>query len=658
MACGWTKDRRGSVTAIAAGLLTVLIGVAALAVEYGHGLLARSQDQRAADLAAYGAAVVYGNTSSTTTAQAAANNIAALNGIPTGGATYALVASPTGDGNQAVQVGVTTTEPLVLARVLGTGNTLTVKAASTAEFAVNSPACIIALNSAGAGVALSGGTSVSAPGCAVASNNSVSAPCGTNIVTKTVVYGGAAPTEGCSNIKPPAGTASVTDVHATTADPLKNNTEVTAATARLTTVAALTSPSGPSASSGSDIAFGYTQSTTISQVQADGCTASMSGNTWTVTCSGSTFNFGNITLSGGITVNFNTSGSASTTYNFTSIINNGTALSFGPGTYNVAQGINNSYGATMAFGAGTFNIGIGAATATCGSGNYSGQYAICNNGTSLTFGGPSTFVLAAGIYNNGGETLTLGSGSTNSFNIGYTTTSSGKLAFFMGGGATTTFADATGSGDIFQMNGDLDVQNGGGSCLTVSAAAEHDINGYLATAGGTILGAGIYTVEGYVGLGSNGGGNVTCGGQSVGLLANGVTFVIGGNSTVACGNTPSGTPLSTTFCVANGYSSVDIAAPSSGSTEDLAVIGPTNSQITAGAAFTEGATNNEISGAFYFPNGAITLSGAAALSNAGNSGQCLELIGSEIDAEQGSAAGTTCTGLGSGSAGTQVNLVQ
>jgi Flp pilus assembly protein TadG len=657
MACGWTKDRRGSVTAIAAGLLTVLIGVAALAVEYGHGLLARSQDQRAADLAAYGAAVVYGNTSSTTTAQAAANNIAALNGIPTGGATYALVASPTGDGNQAVQVGVTTTEPLVLARVLGTGNTLTVKAASTAEFAVNSPACIIALNSAGAGVALSGGTSLSAPGCAVASNNSVSAPCGTNIVTKTVVYGGAAPTEGCSNIKPPAGTASVTDVHATTADPLKNNTEVTAATARLGTngsIPGLTFPSTPSVSGGTAVTFGNgtSQSTTQTEVAAaTGCTASVSGSTWTVTCTGhSSYTFGTIFVGGGITANFNTGGSASTTYNINGEIDNaGTALNFGPGTYNVVQGIIVGGGTTTTFGAGTFNIG---GTACNGSGTYS----ICTGGgTSLTFGGPSTFLLANGIYNSGGSVLTLGSGSTNSFNIG---ASSNGNSLYMGGGATTTFADATGSGDLFQMAGNLDVVSGGGSCLTVSAAAEHDIDGYMATAGGTILGAGIYTVEGYVGLGTNGGGDVTCGGQSVGLLANGVTFVIGGNSTVACANTSS-----TAFCVANGYNSVVITAPTSSSTEGLAteglaVIGPTSATNTAGATFAEGATNNEISGAFYFPNGAITLSGAAALSNPGNSGQCLELIGSEIDAQQGSAAGTTCTGLGSGSAGTQVNLVQ
>jgi hypothetical protein len=640
-------DRRGSVTAIAAGILAVLIGVAALAVEYGHGLLARAQDQRAADLAAYGAAVVYGNTSSTTTAQAAANNIAALNGIPTGGATYALVASPTGDGNQAVKVGVTTTEPLVLSRVLGTGNTLTVRAASMAEFAVNSPACVIALNPSGAGVNLTGGTSLSAPGCAVASNNSVSATCGTTIVTKTVVYGGAAPTEGCNNITPPAGTASVTDVHATTTDPLKNNTEVTAATSRLSTVTGLTSPSGPSTSSGGDIAFGYTQSTTISQVQADGCNASMSGNTWTVTCSGSTFNFGNITLSGGITVNFNTSGSASTTYNFTSISNTGTALHFGPGTYNVAKGITTGGGTTTTFGAGTFDIG--ASTAACSGG---GKYSICNTGTSLTFGGPSSFVLAAGIYNNGGSILALGSGSTNSFNIG---ASSDGNSLWMGGGATTTFADATGSGDLFQMAGNLDVVSGGGSCLTVSAAAEHDINGYLATAGGTILGAGIYTVEGYVGLGTNGGGDVTCGGQSVGMVANGVTFVIGGNTTAP---SSAGVCAGTAFCVANGYNSVDIVAPSSGSTEGLAVIGPTNSQITAGATFAEGATNNDISGAFYFPNGAIKLSGAAAVSDGGNANQCLELIGSEIDVTGGSAAGSTCTGLGSATAGTQVNLVQ
>jgi hypothetical protein len=43
---------------------------------------------------------------------------------------------------------------------------------------------------------------------------------------------------------------------------------------------------------------------------------------------------------GGITVSFNVSGSASTTYNFNDYIrNNGTAITFGPGTYNIAHGV-------------------------------------------------------------------------------------------------------------------------------------------------------------------------------------------------------------------------------------------------------------------------------------------------------------------------------
>jgi Flp pilus assembly protein TadG len=645
MGFGLRTDRRGSVSVIGAFLLFVMIGVGALAVEYGHGLLMKGENQRAADLAAYGGAVVYGNTSSSAAAQAAADNIAALNGIPAADATYALVASPTGDGNKAVQVGVTTSDPLVLAQVLGAASSVSVNATAIAEVAVNSPACIIALNGSGSGVALTGGTTVSAPGCAVASNASVSAPCGTTVTTGTVDYGGAPPTEGCNNIKPPSGVASVNFVHATTADPLAGNSDVTGATSRLTTVASLTSPSAPTVPSGTAINFGYSTSTTQNEVaKATGCTASFSSPVWTVTCSGqSSYSFGSITLSGGITVNFNTGGSPDAIYNFSgSIDDSGTALNFGPGTYNVTQGVTTGGGSTTTFGAGTFNIGQ--STSACSGG---GKYSICNT-SSLTFGGPSTFVLAAGLYNSGGSTLVLGSGSTNSFEIG---ASSDGNSLYMGGGATTTLANATGAGDVFQMAGNLNVASGGGSCLTVSAAAEHDIDGYMATAGGTNLGAGIYTVVGYVGLGTNGGGDVTCGGQTIGMSAIGVTFVIGGKTTI-----PSGTCAGAAFCVAAGYGIVDIEAPTSGNTEDLAVIGPT-SGITAGADFVEGASNTDISGAFYFPTGVVTLSGAAELGN-NPAGQCLELIGSAVDVTGGSATGTTCTGLGNASAGTTVALVQ
>ncbi|HZB94022.1 MAG TPA: hypothetical protein VE397_21415, partial [Stellaceae bacterium] len=147
--------------------------------------------------------------------------------------------------------------------------------------------------------------------------------------------------------------------------------------------------------------------------------------------------------------------------------------------------------------------------------------------------------------------------------------------------------------------------------------------------------------------------NVTCGGQSVGLEANGVTFVIGGKSTVNCAGT-----ANTAFCVANGYNSVSITAPSSGNTEDLAVIGPTPTTNTAGATFAGGAAAT-VSGAFYFPNGVVSLSGAGKLQNAqGSTGQCLTLIGSAIDVTQGGSSGTTCTGIAGVNTGVNVALVQ
>ena len=53
----------------------------------------------------------------TATMNSAVSNLAALNGLAAGAATASLVPSPSGDGNNAVQVTVTTTTPLYLAEV-------------------------------------------------------------------------------------------------------------------------------------------------------------------------------------------------------------------------------------------------------------------------------------------------------------------------------------------------------------------------------------------------------------------------------------------------------------------------------------------------------------------------------------------------------------
>jgi hypothetical protein len=206
------------------------------------------------------------------------------------------------------------------------------------------------------------------------------------------------------------------------------------------------------------------------------------------------------------------------------------------------------------------------------------------------------------------------------------------------------------------MDGNLNVSSGGGSCLWLGASSQHDINGFFSTAGGTTLGSGHYTVTKYVSLGGNGGGDVTCGGATVGMNGTGVTFVIGGSSTYSssCAGVSA-----TAFCVAAGYNHVTLTAPGSGdSTQGLVVIGPTSSSNTSPASFGEGASATSVSGAFYFPYGSISLSGAATLGN--GTSQCLMLIGSQVTLSGGSAVASTCSipgYSGSGSTGT-VALVQ
>jgi hypothetical protein len=223
-----------------------------------------------------------------------------------------------------------------------------------------------------------------------------------------------------------------------------------------------------------------------------------------------------------------------------------------------------------------------------------------------------------------------------------------------------TFGDATGSGDVFETAGTI--SSGGGSCLALPAAAEHDIKGNLSGAGGVVLGAGIYTVTGYINFGGGGGDVSNCltSNTTTGLSGAGVTLVAGGtgaSGTVTCGS------ITSAFCLGSGYNTVTLTAPTStstlgSSTAGLAVIGPQSSTNSAGAGFTNGASNTQISGAFYFPNGPIYMSGAATLHDTVDASSCLELIGTTVTSSAGSALGSTCAGLGTGSTGTTIGLVK
>ncbi|HEY5411888.1 MAG TPA: hypothetical protein VIJ94_14295 [Caulobacteraceae bacterium] len=639
----FVRDRKAAVGIIAALSLPALIAFSSLVAEYGHGLLIKSEDQRVADAAAYAGALAYNSVGTAAAATSAANAVAALNGVTAANVSAGMVSSPTGDGNQAVRVSVTSSLPLYLASVVGGGTTLPVSASGYAELNVQSTGCIIALTSGGGGVSLSGGTAVTASGCAVASNASETVPCGTTITSKWVTYNSAAPSVGCSGIKGPGGAASSISQKLTT-DPLAGASGVTAATSHLTTVTSLAGPAGPTVTAGGAVDFAYNQSATQAQLTADHCSGSFASNTWSVTCTGSaSYNFGAITFGGGITVNFNTGGSAATAYNFSGLIDvpGGDTVTFGPGSYNLAGGLMTEGGTSTSFGAGTYNIGKASAK-KCSDSVY---YSICNMGTLLTFAGPSGFTLQGGVYNNGGSKLVLGSSGTgNSFNIG--PASSGN-AMWLGGGANTQLGDATDAGSLFQMVGNFWVPSGGGSCTYLGAAAQHDIKGSFLTAGGTVMGAGVYSITGYMDLGGSAGGDVSCNGTTVGMSGTGVTIVLGGSSTPA-----SGTCAGQAFCLAAGYNNVNLTAPTSGTTQGLVIVGPASA--TGGAAFAEGAANTSLSGALYFPQGAITLSGGASVG--GSAGQCLELIGTQVTLSGGTAAASNCVSGGGGT--TRIALVQ
>lgn len=676
-------DTGGSISIIAAFVLVGTVGVSALALEYGHALLQKTENQRAADLAAYGGALVYGSTSSSSDATSAANNIAALNGL-SGDATPSLVSSPTGDGNNAVKVTVTSNVPLLLARVLTTRTTIPVSATAYAEIKSDAPGCVIALSGSGSGVTMDGGTSVTAANCAVASNQSVHLSGGAALVAQNVDYGGSTPDiSGGATITPPAGDTLHMN-HVTTPDPLApasgspGSTEVTNATARIASVSSITSPSARTVPSGTAVIFDYNgkKSTTASSLTTIGCSSSFASPVWTVTCSGAgPFNFGSISIGGGLSISI-TNVSSGATYNFSGLIDSGTSngLTFNGGgnaTYNMAAGIIAQGTAPMSFSAGTFNIGT---MTTCSSApSPSTGYSICvNGGGSLTFGGPSAFTLAGGIYQGASGkpgsppvALSLGYGSTaNTFDIGNSTNTAYSLDNANG---ATLFGDATGNGTVtcgsssstFCMSGGITTS--GGTCVAVGAAAEHDIRGSIDASGGLFLGSGIYTIDGYFALGASSGGDVSncpTTGTTTGLSALDVTLVIAGASTVTCNGV-----ATSAFCLGAGYSTVDLTAPTSSSvlgssTASLAVIGPQSSTNTAAAAFTTGATNTQISGAFYFPNGPVTMSGAASLHDTIDASPCLELVGSQVTLGGGAADASTCVGLGGGSLGTAVSLVQ
>ena len=727
------RNRRGAITIIGAVAVPAMLAMAGLVAEYGNALVVRTNNQRIADAAAYAGAIAYNQAGSDTAGQSAmkavATSVAGFNGVVIGpSATTLVTSSPSGSGNPAVLVKLSTSVPLLLSRLIGPASGPTMQAIPVQAYAeiVNSGVpCVIALNTTVTyGVTMTGGTHLNAPTCTVAAKTSESLDSGPTLAAKAISYGTTAPS--VTNGSTLSGSVYKSGV----TDPVAGTAELAALTARVATVKALGTPAGPakpvltSFSGGANPNFGYVLVSQVQSTMPPGCTASGSdyGANWTVACTGTTINIASFTVAGGMTVNFNT-GSAPTTvykfsgpfasagsqinfgpgvYNFnndvtlstpvtfgsTSSFNvNGNLListpmtfsagnytvtgnltitqsasfgngnfniggdliqtngpsSFGSGTVNVAGGISNTGGTAMTFGSGTFRIGQ---LATSCNGN--GAPSICAPSSGLTsFGNggttPSIITLTSGVYAGGGATVKLGSasGTGNSFKSG---SSTGNYSISVQGGAVMLLADMTGG--IFEVNGAV-LDDGGGSCLVIGKAANHDISQYVAGAGAIVLGPGTYTIGQYMWMGASGGGNSNnCPGQSssVGVLAQAATIYIDGTNVSG-----SGVCAGYSFCVGAGYSSVVVTAPPTTSSSSRLAIASSPASNGGSVANPTFPTNGvylfagaglQVSGTLYYPHGPIRLEGGASLGEAGMG--CLTIIGDTVTLKNGTTVASSC----------------
>lgn len=472
---GFVRDESGAVAIITGLTIPVLLGFAGLAVEYSQILGVRAEAQRTADFASHAAAVAYNRSSDLTEMTNAAQAVARLNGFRDDEIDVRLDPSVSAASGAAVRATITTPKPLYLPRLVGGDTSVDVVASAVAGAQGGDSACIQALDPKGSGITMSGGTTLRADACGVASNAEVAAPCGTQIIAPSLSYNaGTDPRQNnCSNdpIQGPDGEATKVSRKPTT-DPLAGMAALMTATTQLADTASLSGPGGTTAP---NIEFAYDQSNTKTQAQAIGCTASFasSGNTWTFSCPGkSTVNIGNITMGGGVTLLFNPGAAKSTVYNISgSIRNTGMRMTFAGGTYNVSDGIFIGGGSVTKFGTGS--------------------------GTGFRFG-----------PNAGGEAIRL----------------EGSAQLFM--------EDA--KVDVFEVEGRISTL--GGSCLEVPAADVHEINGAINAKGAVTFGAGLYAIDGYMHLGADGGGNVWCAGETRSVKAIETTFAIAGDGIIPGGS--------------------------------------------------------------------------------------------------------------------------
>lgn len=309
----FASDTSGGVAVISAVTLPVLIGISALSLEYGTGLLVRAENQRISDIASYSGASVYMRTSGSTADREAeatrvARNVAALNGINPDEVEVTFPEDP--EGGILVQADIRTERRLMLARVISDETMLGVTNRAVTRVGDSGSACIIALAQNAQGVVLEGGTTIRADDCGVASNAALRfhEGCSTKIISnETVTYRTEVIRPEC--VRTPdrinddgSGRVSSGEVD----DPIAE-----ARQAALDAAGALFPL--PAVSAGTSITFGWWQGdpSTRNGAVAAGCddNPTYSNNKWTITCRNDV-TFSSLRIPGGMSVEFILEGTA------------------------------------------------------------------------------------------------------------------------------------------------------------------------------------------------------------------------------------------------------------------------------------------------------------------------------------------------------------
>lgn len=643
-----------SVTTLVALALPAVIGGAGLAFDLNRGYGQRQINQRAADMAALGAALEY-QRNPAIDLDAVARALVRANGVADAAVEARLVNDMPEPGDVAIEVRVVSDLPYLLASVVGmkgdfsvAGNAAAI-VASPARFA---PPCILALASEADALSLKGNASILAPDCSVAAIGGLSNT-GNTIAAADIISGAGDITLGSGALEadslryagslrfppwngalPPARDRH--NVATDLVDPWEGNLDIELAQAALGDAVTIDPLSDPPTPGGANWSLSWNPGAATAPFRV--------GTTGRFVVPAGHYDIGALSVGGGIDVTFQP-GSTITVAKGVAI-GGGSNVDFGDSDVYVNGGFDSGSNGVR-FGDGVLWIGQGA-IAFKGT-NRKGDGDVVMNGT-LALGGGHRFEAGDGLHAfgalklaGGGKTL-LGEGDLTvpgGIDIaGDSELAAGSGDVAIGASKQGDAVVLAGSARLFLGDGGFRaggrIKTAGGSRLVFGRAANHIVAGDLIVAGSVWFGAGRYTIAGKFENGTGGtvwpyasalsGETYGTWGAGYDMAGRDVTFILAGALNLA------------------GAAKTRLSAPGGGGgIADLLFHTDTTDKSTW-----TGGSGSLFSGSVHLPRSDLTLAGGNATMDGGN---CFMLIARTIKVTGGAVAGTYCDTLDGGGDG-------